>query len=243
MIVPPYRGRMGTFASVLDAVLPVRCVVCRRGEELLCASCLGGMRLIRPPLCSRCGAPTAWPVGRCGECAGRRLSFRSARSAVAYEGAARTLVAAWKERGLRSLGAFAAELVAAEVRRPDVDVLTFVPGDAARTSWRGVNAAEALARELGGLWALPAEPLLRRGRDNRRQRGLTRGERRTNVRGLFVCSGEPPRRVCLVDDVYTTGATALAAATELRRAGARSVDVLTFARAVRLGGDRPQAIG
>ncbi len=221
-------------AFLLDALLPRRCVVCGGGDELVCAECVASLRRIRPPLCARCGAPTAWPVGRCAECAGRRLSFATARSAVAYEAAARVLVAAWKERGLRALGPYAAELVGVEVARPDAEVLAAVPGDAARTDWRGVSAAESLARELSRRWEIPVRPLLRRRGGGPRQRGLSSAERRTNVRTRFAAAGEAPRRVCLVDDVYTTGATVAAAATELRHAGARCVDVVTFARTVRL---------
>ena len=75
--------------------------------------------------------------------------------------------------------------------------------------------------------------LLRRREPARPQRGLSREERRRNVRGSFTVVAPPPARVGLVDDVYTTGATVAAAATELRRAGARSVHVVTFARTVR----------
>ncbi len=66
-----------------------------------------------------------------------------------------------------------------------------------------------------------------------RQRGLSRADRRANVRGSFRCVRAPPRTVVLVDDVYTTGATVSAAATELKRAGATTVDVVTFARTIR----------
>jgi predicted amidophosphoribosyltransferase len=172
-------------------------------------------------------------VDRCVECVGRLLSFRSARGAVAYEGAARRLVAGWKERGLRRLAEAAADLVAGVVPCPSADVVTFVPGDAARTLWRGQNTAEALAVCLGRRWELPVEPLLARTGPARRQRGLDRRLRRANVRGRFRARTDAPSTVVLVDDVYTTGATAGAAATELRRAGARAVDVITFARVVR----------
>jgi predicted amidophosphoribosyltransferase len=218
---------------LLDLVVPERCAACRRGESLLCPVCREALARLRPPLCGRCGAPTAWPVERCAECAGRRLSFRTARAAVAYEGPARELVRLWKEKGLRRLGREAALLVDEVVPRPRGAALAYVPGDGDRTAWRGVNTAEALAGELAALWELPVVHPLRRAGASHRQRGLPRGARRANVRGAFAAVGPSPRHVVLVDDVYTTGATVAAAATELRRAGARSVDVVTFARAVR----------
>jgi ComF family protein len=218
--------------GLLDLLAPRRCASCGRGEQLVCAACLPELRLLRGPLCARCGAPTAWPVERCAECAGRRLSFAQARAAVAYEGAARTLVSAWKERGQRRLGPLFARLVVEVVSPPRADVLTFVPGDRDRVLWRGQNTAEALARILAAEWGLPVEPLLERRRSVPRQRNLSRAARRTNVRGAFHAA-TAPAVVALIDDVYTTGATVAAAATELRRAGARVVAVVTFARAVR----------
>jgi ComF family protein len=218
---------------VLDVVLPRRCAACGGGEELLCGACLAALRRLVGPLCARCGAPTARPVERCLECAGRRLAFASARAAVAYEGPARPLVAAWKERGLRSLAREFADLVVGTVPCPPAGALAFVPGDPDRSLKRGQNAAEALARELARRWELPLLRLLVRKQPARPQRGLSREERRQNVRGSFAAAGRPPPRVALVDDVYTTGATVGAAATELRRAGARSVYVVTFARTVR----------
>ena len=224
---------MGRLGRILDLLLPERCGGCGAGESLVCAACRSELRTLAPPLCARCGAPTAWPVERCAECAGRRVPFASARAAVAYEGRARDLVAGWKERGLRGLGLDFADLVVAVVPRPDAHALVFVPGDRDRSLWRGQNAAEALARVLGRRWDLPVVPLLARRGPAPRQRGLSKPERRRNVRGSFRACGPAPARIALVDDVYTTGATVSAAATELRRAGARRVDVVTFARAVR----------
>ncbi len=114
-----------------------------------------------------------------------------------------------------------------------MEALTFVPGDPERSLKRGQNAAAALARELAPRWDLPVVSLLVRREPARPQRGLSRAERRSNVRGSFAVLSRPPSRVALVDDVYTTGATVSAAASELRRAGARSVHVVTFARTVR----------
>jgi predicted amidophosphoribosyltransferase len=219
--------------ALVGIVLPERCLACGRGEELLCPDCRRTLIVLRGTLCARCGCPTAWPVERCGECAGRRIPFASARAAVAYEGPARALVTAWKERGLGRVAALAAELVADAVPRPRVDALAFVPGEGDRVGWRGANPAEELARALAAVWGLPVEPLLVRTRRVRPQRGLPRNERRANVRSAFRAVGETPRTVALVDDVYTTGATVGSAATELRRAGARAVHVVTFARTVR----------
>ncbi|HLX33483.1 MAG TPA: double zinc ribbon domain-containing protein [Gaiellaceae bacterium] len=216
---------------MLDLLLPQRCVVCERGGSQLCPDCRDELQRLEPPFCARCGSPTAWPVERCRECAGRRIAFASARAAVAYDEAARRLVHAWKERGLRRLAAEAAALVAEQLPRPEVDVVTFVPSDRARRLERGHNPAERLAQELAALWELPYEPLLVRTRSGR-QRGSSAEERRT-VRGAFRATGATPRRAVLVDDVFTTGATAAAASSALRAAGARRVEVVTFARTLR----------
>jgi competence protein ComFC len=218
--------------DLLDLLVPERCAACGAGERSVCGSCIAALHVLRGPFCARCGAPTAWPVERCGECAGRRLSFAWARAAVAYEGPARALVAAWKERGRRRLPRILAGLLLEVVPRPQAEVVTFIPADRGRGQWRGANPAEQLARLVAREWSLPMEVLLARTRSIRPQRGLSRAERRRNVRGAF-CALDAAASVALIDDVYTTGATVGAAATELHRAGARAVYVATFARAVR----------
>ena len=217
---------------MLDLIVPRRCVVCRTPGSQLCSFCHAALRRVEPPLCERCGAPTAWAVKRCRECAGRRLAFASARAALVYDDAVKRVVSGWKERGLRGLAPAAACLVAEELARPDADAVTFVPADGDRGLWRGHNPAQALARELGRLWALPVESLLTRPRSLPRQRGLPLAERRRNVRGAFGPMGAAPACVCLVDDVYTSGSTVAAAASVLRGAGARRIWVVTLARAV-----------
>jgi predicted amidophosphoribosyltransferase len=215
---------------LLDLLLPARCVVCRTAGTQLCEPCARAFPRLRPPLCARCGAPTAWPVRRCAECTGRRPAFAEARAAVVYDRGVPELVHAWKERGVRGLAAAAADL-AAEVLEPPRTPLTFVASDPERLRVRGRHPAEALARELGRRWDVPVLPLLGRA-GGRRQRGLPLADRRANVRGAFT-SAPAPARITLVDDVYTSGATVDAAASALRRAGAREVRVATFARAPR----------
>jgi ComF family protein len=220
--------------GVLDLLLPQRCTVCSLPGSQLCGGCRSSLPRIQAPLCARCGAPTAWPVDRCRECTGRRLAFAKARAAVEYDAGVRRLVVGWKERGLRRLVETAAELVLEVVEQPDAAAVAFIPRDRDRTLKRGHHTAEALARELAGAWRLPLLRALDRPRAAPRQRGLSRAERRRNLRGAFVSRTHVPTRVVLVDDVYTTGATVHFAASALRRAGASRVEVVTFARTIRM---------
>jgi len=218
---------------VLDLLLPQRCLACAQPGPQVCDRCRSKLRRIGPPLCERCGAPTAWPVRRCRECSGRRLAFAQARAAIEYDVTARRVVAAWKERGLRRIAAWAADVVVETLSRPNVYCIVSVPSDHDRRLKRGHHAATGLARELGVRWELPVESLIERTRPSTPQRGLDDAARRRNVAGAFRAHASP-RRVLLVDDVYTTGATANAAASALRRAGARRVEVAAFARAIRI---------
>jgi predicted amidophosphoribosyltransferase len=139
----------------------------------------------------------------------------------------------WKERGRRRLARDAARLVAEVVPPPVAEALAYVPGDPERAWKRGDVAPRGLAIALGSLWGMPVRDLLRRVHAQPRQRGLSLVERRRNVRGTVAATTRSPRAVCLVDDVYTSGATADACAAALRKAGASRVVVVTLARAVR----------
>lgn len=217
---------------MLDLLLPQRCVVCGRGGTQLCPHCLAALSRIEPPLCERCGLPTAWPVRRCRECAGRRLAFASARAAVHYDDAVRLFVAAWKERELRRLVTAAVSVVLEVIPPPRGEAVTFVPPDPDRGLKRGHHPPRELAKALACQWELPLVTPLRR-RAAKRQRGLSRAERRRNVTGVFAAGARVPRTLVLVDDVFTSGATANAAASALRKGGAQRVEVVTFARVVR----------
>lgn len=221
---------------MVELFLPQRCLVCGRSGAQLCRACREALPRLVPPLCERCGAPTAWPVRRCRECSGRRLGFAQARAAVAYDASVRRLVAGWKERGLRRLGEDAAALVADCLPRPGAALVAFVPADRKRLGERGHHPAERLALALAEGWDLPCRAVLRRVGGSERQRGLSLAERRRNVDGAFGATRPVSGTVVLVDDVYTSGATVSAAASALRAAGAGRVDVVTFARTIRLNG-------
>lgn len=219
---------------MLDFLLPQRCVACAHSGAHLCGECIGRLQRLPSPLCARCGAPTVWPVERCTECSGRRIAFARARAAVAYDDVARRVVTAWKEHGVRRLAAVAADVVVETVAPPAADCVTFVPPDAERQLRRSAHPAPMLARHLAARWSLECVPLLRRTRRTGRQRELNEAARRRNLAGAFVGVEGVPGRAVLVDDVYTTGATANAAASALRRVGAREVAVITFARTLRV---------
>ena len=145
----------------------------------------------------------------------------------------RALVRAWKEDAARRAVDIAATLVTAQVERPAADVITYIPADPVRQLQRSGHPAPSLARALAGTWELEPVGLLRRSGPSIRQTGRGRAERLRGARGAFVALARVEGRVVLVDDVYTTGATADAAAAALRKAGAASVQVISFARTVR----------
>jgi predicted amidophosphoribosyltransferase len=220
---------------LLDVVLPPRCALCPSSDEPLCGPCMAQLPYLGGPSCGRCGRPTAIPVEDCRECAGRRLAFRSAAAAVAYEGAGRTLVGHLKGGRRRALAVPAGAMVAALLEAAACEAVCWVPGDRWRTIRRGCHPAELIAREAARRWGLPAVDLLEPARLRRPQRGLDPAARRRNVRGAFRArrSVAVPGVVGLVDDVYTTGATLDACARALRDAGAQVVEGFTLARAVR----------
>jgi len=222
--------RIGSLVSLL---VPLRCAGCGHPGTVWCDRCDSALVTLADPRCDRCGAPARWRVSRCRECSGRRLAFATAWAAVAHAGSARVLVHRWKAGGL-DLAGVAAAAVTARRGQPEAEGVCAVPADPGRTRMRGVDGPTALARCLAGGWGLPflgADVLARVARA-RPQRGLDAAARARNLTGAFRATG-PPRRVVLIDDVYTTGATAHACAAALRRAGAQRVDVITFARAIR----------
>src|SRR5262249_17347029 len=153
--------------------------------------------------------PARWEVAACRECRARRLAFSQARAAVAHRGAAVTLLRAWKDPGLALGPIAAAAILEARPPPPPGALLCPGPGDAARVGWRGVDGPADVAARLGEAWALPvARRLLVRRRDVAPQRGLGAAERRRNLRAAFTAADPAPALVVLVDDVYTTGATA-----------------------------------
>jgi len=230
----------------LDLVLPPLCLVCRKpvGEPgALCPACWGAIRFIGPPLCDRCGLPFehAQAVALCGECMAHPPAFTQARTVMRYDEASKPLILRFKNADR----VHAAPALARWIARAGGDVLARaelivpIPLHWRRLFRRRYNQsaliARALARQSGIAWSPDA---LARLRPTPSQGGLTARERRLNVRGAFAVPERrralvAGKRVALIDDVLTTGATLDAAARALLRAGAASVDALAIARVLR----------
>lgn len=225
--------------TLLDLFFPPRCAGCGRRGHWLCPACAGHLRPLAPPWCERCGDPLRFASrdGLCAPCRqGGPRALDWARAAYAFAGPLREAIHRFKYGGERARAAHLAGLLLAwpALPPPGAALLAPVPLDAARRRARGYNQAEELARALAAVWALPLTTDLARTRPTRPQVGLDRAARRENVRGAFAWRGGPlaARRVLLIDDVMTTGATVEECAVALKAAGATWVGLLALARPV-----------
>jgi ComF family protein len=234
-------------AFLLDALLPPRCFGC--GAEIgrggaLCAACWSRVPFIAAPLCACCGVPfelPAEPGARCGACLSQPPEFARARAVFVYDQASRSLVLDFKHGDrTEAAAAFGAWLARAGAELlADADLLVPVPLHRWRLFRRRYNQAALLALAVARASGVPSVPdLLVRRRQTAPQGHLSRAGRLRNVAHAFqVRPGRTNllagRRIVLVDDVLTTGATATECAAALRRAGAAEVAVLTLARVVR----------
>ena len=220
------------FAQLLvgfrSLLFPAACVGCGLPlsggqKQPLCPPCLGKLPRRRFPWSGKVGAS--------------RFSFDRAASPWAYEATARELVLALKYRGRLSLVPFLAAAMGRAVREQisgePAEAVVPVPLHPTRLRERSFNQAEVLARALAAELHLPLRTdLLARRRPTLPQVELSKKERRSNVEEAFVLRpGVPvPKRLLLVDDILTTGATAEQCARLLKRAGASTVDVVTLAQ-------------
>jgi len=230
---------------------PDDCRVCARPLEEpsripLCAACLDSFRLIREPLCATCGRP--WVLGAhvgaagplCALCRRGVYSFDLARSYAAYDDALLRTITLLKHEAIRPLAAWFGSRLAEVARNAPssraAHLVVPVPLHPDRLRERGFNQAELLARAVAARLGLPLE---RRALERQKPRPpklkLSRHERWQAARGAYATAAGcrfDNRRVLLIDDVFTTGATLDACARALRAAGAAHVAALTVARVV-----------
>lgn len=246
----PEAGPLAPFARVLDFLLPPACAGCggSAGEEVragggpVCRNCRLRLPPVPLPVCGRCGTPLGTgEAPSCLECMEWPELLAGARAACLLESPARELVHALKYHGWRGAGGFMgaemARRAGEEVKRTHCVVP--VPTSRKNLRRRGYNQAAVIARALAAALDIPLLPCLERRSQRGTQTALNPMQRRANVSGAFTmvedfAGSVAGRRILLVDDVITTGATAVAAVEALRSDKPESVTVYAFARTLPL---------
>lgn len=229
-------------ARLLDLALPPRCPACGAVTDAphrFCAACWMRLDFLAPPWCAGCNLPfdhDRGPGARCDTCLARPPRHAGVRAAVAYGEVARTLALGLKY-GRRTGHARIAALLMRRHVPQDADLLVPVPLHRGRLWSRGYNQAGLIAAALSRATGVAHDPLLlERARATPSLRGLSGAARRRAVAGAFrldaARAGVAGRRVVLVDDVHTSGATADACVAVLLAGGAASVTVLAWARVI-----------
>lgn len=239
--------RIGQIA--LDAVLPPTCVACAAIVDTpgrLCAGCWAQMHWIGAPLCDRCGSPFDYDPSPgatlvCAACTAAPPVFDRARAVFAYDDRSRRLILSFKHADrTQSAPAFGEWIArAGGILVDEADLIAPVPLHWLRLAWRRYNQAALIAQALAARCRKPViVDLLTRRRNTPSQGHLSRFARARNVGGAFAVTDRhraalAGKRVLLIDDVFTTGATAAACSRALLAGGAGAVDVLTLARVLR----------
>ena len=232
--------------ALLDFFLPAKCPLCGLSPgspipDHPCPACLSQIKFFSSPRCLRCGIGFPSPSDSdhlCSECLTEERHFSRARAVCGYEGVIMEAISRLKYGGLTRLATPLGNLLA-EYRDPDFslsdnDLLIPVPLHPRRLRERGFNQSLLLARQVSRRRSIPINfTALQRARQTHPQTQLSGAERRKNVGGAFDVKKKEAveeKKILLIDDVFTTGATVQECANVLRKAGASEVQVLTLAR-------------
>ncbi|MGI8426447.1 MAG: ComF family protein [Actinomycetota bacterium] len=218
-------------AGLADLLFPPACAGCGRlARGGFCVACINAVPRLGPATCVFCGCPAANPVQGCRDCRGGVHRFDRAMQAVAFDSNVRKVIHRFKYQGERCL-AGPLSLFLLDLADPSsFDAITWVPPQSDRMRERGFDHGRLLASTFAGLTRATAQQMLRRVRRAAPQMRLDPPGRRANLRGAFAAEGDIPNAVLLVDDVFTTGATASEAARALKAGGASHVEVACIAR-------------
>lgn len=230
---------------LVDFALPPRCAGCGSitgAQGSFCFDCWSGLELLGPPCCARCALPFDYPQGEgalCGACLADPPAFDRLRAAVTYGDLARTVALKLKYGRRPGVADTMAGLMARHLETFENPILCPVPLHRWRIWRRGYNQSALIAAALAKREGLDfCRDLILRVKATPPLKGMSPSERRRAVRGAFRINDRrracvEARNILLIDDVFTSGATASACARVLRRAGAREVGVLCWARVVR----------
>ncbi|MBD5400501.1 ComF family protein [bacterium] len=233
-----------TFHKVIEFIFPPACPVCGAPVSVhgeLCADCFGAFEWIDDPKCPRCGYPLVYDAGpnaQCPVCAAGEFDLEWLRSACRYEEMSRSVVLPFKHGGRIKHARFMSRAMMWALRDVDCDfdIVMPVPLATARLRHRSYNQATLLARPIADVMGvvLDVDSVHRIHRPDMGH--LTSKQRHENIRGVFSVVNPDKvkgRKILLVDDVYTSGATLSELRRVLMRAGAKSVCGVTFCRVVR----------
>ena len=220
----------------LDLVYPPTCVSCGKRGVRWCDRCFAKIQIIHPPVCEACGCKLG-AAGYCPDCRYSRPKYTALRSWANFSGPVQQALHGLKYRRDISLGEYLSRPLIQLLSQSGwpVDIVVPVPLGLARQKERGYNQVAYIARPLAlGLGWRYLPNALSRERETQSQVGLTIEQRRENVRDAFVSRSNlvAQRRVLLVDDVMTTGATIDACTSALLAVGAKEVYAITVARAI-----------
>lgn len=220
------------FRIALDGLLPQECLLCGQATHgaPVCATCCAALPKTDDKRCHRCALPIAHG-NLCGQCLRKPPAFNTSHAAFDYVFPLDTLIKHFKYRQRFSLTAFFAGALASRLP-PDIDLLLPVPMHRSRLAERGFNHAVEIAKALGKRCSIPYAPdWVDRIRPTPQLEGMTRKQRFSVLRKAFACNRPlEGRRIAVVDDVMTTGATLDALARCLKAAGATHVENLVIAR-------------
>lgn len=227
---------LGTILKEL--LFPSRCFICKKiSREIICSDCLSKISPVPTPVCEICGSPVD-NDRICYRCRQNPRYFSKARSYALYEGVMRTAIIRFKFEKKRKIGEFFGSILGEFALSLDwqIDVVVPIPLSKERLKDRGFNQSEILALGVAEILKLPISSGIVRIKETLPSTSLSPEERIKNINKAFLLSDTnlKGKRVLLIDDVYTTGATVNEAGRTLLERGIRDVKVLTLARDLKI---------